>query len=112
MTLRKAMRITGLDIVLDVQENAMTAIAQRDGAEVARAAGRDSDAALATLVQKLYDMNGEIVMTGGGWRCFYCGKIVPLQRHHNVGRSRGRRDDSVENLRPTCAECHARRHGG
>ena len=50
-----------------------------------------------------------VVAERQGYKCNRCGMIRPLQFHHIVARSKGRRD-SPDNIEGLCHECHRREH--
>lgn len=49
------------------------------------------------------------------WKCHGCSRILPLQGHHVIFRSRWVRQDGpldvVENIEGCCAVCHEKKHG-
>lgn len=45
-----------------------------------------------------------------GYRCLYCKGLKPLQGHHKIKRSQGRRD-VVGNVDMLCSACHGAKFG-
>lgn len=110
MTLKKAEKITGCVIHVLSSDDTYTAEAVEDGRTIASAHGKKLKKVLDQLVASVYSIRAERARVASGFRCKYCGKIVPLQTHHRVHRARGQRDDRVENLDVLCHECHHRCH--
>ena len=113
MTATQASRITGLEIrEIDGEygRHVCYGAFEADGTEIARADSLHPKDALNRLVGILYQRTSYRVMHEQGFRCFSCGRLVPLQIDHIKKRSHGR-DDTRLNLRAVGPECHELRHG-
>lgn len=113
MTKTSAERITGLTVTVVEHTGGFEAQAW-DGAElVAVDHDRKEKEALRLLVEKVYRQRSREILEKQEGRCGRCGRVgLPLQIHHKVHRSMGRRRDSVDNLKALCLECHRLEHGG
>lgn len=67
---------------------------------------RKASDALDDLVKKHYADRREDAFRRQRWRCFHCGRIVPLECDHIKSRARGQRLDTIENLRGLCHDHH------
>jgi 5-methylcytosine-specific restriction endonuclease McrA len=72
---------------------------------------RDPKKAIKKAVDANYiRVSGEVIKSQA-WRCAKCHGFKPLQIHHKVKRSHGRKDVH-RNLEGLCNDCHGFEHGG
>jgi hypothetical protein len=110
MTRRKAEVLTGYDIRRIPIEKGGFRFAAFDGDRlVAETEHRSERIALIWLVNAIYRMHSRKVLDRHGWRCSHCGSSYMLQVHHRQYRSHGG-THQLENLEPTCGDCHRRIH--
>lgn len=114
MTFKRALSITGLDIRKMASVSACFPFCfgafDDDGDLYCRSESNEPEEALEMLVDKCYRKTCTLVRLEQGYRCFRCGRIVPLENDHIVPRSHGR-NDRRENCRALCPRCHEYRHG-
>jgi 5-methylcytosine-specific restriction endonuclease McrA len=113
MTLKRAAKITGLDIqvVKADKQYFVTARDQRQE-DIAYVSGGNLKTILGILVEQVYAINRQSAMERASWACELCGSRYNLQCHHKIHRSMGRRDDRPEALQVLCSDCHERHHRG
>jgi len=58
---------------------------------------------------KEYYMFALTVFEQANWRCQTCGKLAPLQVHHNKKRSQGGKH-TLGNCIALCPKCHEKEH--
>ena len=110
MTLRKAEKITGCSVHVITADGIHFAEASLGERPVALAQGAKLKEVLKELVERVYKRNSELAAEMSEFRCEGCGKLCPTQSHHKVHRSKGRRNDKVENISRLCPACHERKH--
>ena len=116
MTRRIAERITGMPVrQLDYGAGpGMTAFgifADEEATEpLFMSASKRPKDALNVIVNWNWRRVSAIVLKRAGYACEDCRRIRPLQIHHRIFRSHGRRDIE-SNLLAICAPCHEKRHG-
>lgn len=77
---------------------------------LAFAEGYNKTKVMDQLVIMVYRIRCQECLRRACWKCEICGKTgVPLQVHHKVFRSQGRKD-TLENLMASCQPCHEREH--
>jgi HNH endonuclease len=115
MTVKRAESITGLDIRQIQNPASLSRLvifgAFSDGTEVARQADYGVSRTLTLLVETLYKREQKKAYERARYRCERCARIKPLETHHKVFRSHGRRD-TADNLEVLCVDCHGEEHGG
>ena len=112
MTLKKAKRITGLDIQVVISDKDFVAEATDTDKSIAKVSGHNLKIVLSILVEQIYALNRQVAMERADFKCELCGSRSNLQCHHKIHRSMGRRDDTPGNLQVLCFQCHERHHRG
>ena len=110
MTVKRAQKISGCEVMVVIADDMHYTEALRDGAVVATANGKKLKEVLSELVEKVYRVHGDAAMKAAEYRCELCGKLGAVQRHHKTHRSMGRRDDTA--LQILCPACHEKHHRG
>lgn len=116
MTIKRLSSITGLSIEMVQSGDSIGLLARDDAGKIVLKTSphKKLQPALKELELANWRRVSEIVIKRQGMKCAYCGRVGPLQIHHVVPRSKGRKD-TPENLIAICGafgcRAHLRIHG-